>query len=510
MAQEGDWKLPLHVKLNIPQMEVERLKLLMNQKARERFQETWKILTRLPNTPSKTPACKSLLHDKDITQLVDAGFVSHVNTEEAQRRPTMEWVIPFTVVEPADDETERRRFIAWTRDDNARIKEVYEPQVPVKHAAYYLHRARQDSAVKRDLACGFFQVAIPSESRAKFRFLDRSGQVYEMNVMPMGHRCAPELMHSLTATIAGDPAYCNKKSAFAHNGLDVYIDGIRYASSDKNTQEYAAFIDRRAQQVNARFKELGVPPLQNYTFNGVNYHHRSGKVALGPKITRRLQNDNYMHTTYSGLEAGVGRLIFASAIMGIPIPQYHLFLKIVRRRINHLNRDPCLLDTVVPLPLRVRVKLTEWRDSLIYCSPVDPVRHPDTVPHQHVLFTDASSTGWGAVLYLDYGKVLCTGASWPEGFKYEVNRAEARAVRLAFEKYGHHFQRDTCVDLFVDNTSCLAAINRKVSGSDGITSELYGLLKYLNRQGIAVQAEYIASKENPADPYSRMCEEKKH
>ena len=147
----------------------------------------------------------------------------------------------------------------------------------------------------------FFQVAIPSESRAKFRFLDRSGQVYEMNVMPMGHRCAPELMHSLTATIAGDPAYCNKKSAFAHNGLDVYIDGIRYASSDKNTQEYAAFIDRRAQHVNARFKEVGVPPLQNYTFNGVNYHHRSGKVALGPKITRRLQNDNYMHTTYSGL-----------------------------------------------------------------------------------------------------------------------------------------------------------------------------------------------------------------
>ena len=59
--------------------------------------------------------------------------------------------------------------------------------------------------------------------------------------------------------------------------------------------------------------------------------------------------------------------------------------------------------------------------------------------------------------------MCCTGASWPVGFDYEVNRAETRAVRLAFQKYGHFFNRDTCVDLFVDNTSCLAAINRRMS-----------------------------------------------
>ena len=100
--------------------------------------------------------------------------------------------------------------------------------------------------------------------------------------------------------------------------------------------------------------------------------------------------------------------------------------------------------------------------------------------------------------------MCCTGASWPVGFDYEVNRAETRAVRLAFQKYGHFFNRDTCVDLFVDNTSCLAAINRRMSRSDGITAELCGLLKFLQRNGIAVQARYITSKDNPADPYSRL------
>ena len=504
VAQGEELKLPLHVKKGIPNIELGDVKEMMNNQTRQRFEDTWSKLTALPESPSPAPKSKSFLNTRDITELVDASFISKVSREQEAKSPTMEYVVPFTVVEPAENGAERRRFIAWTQSDNVRVKETYKPHVPVKHAAFYLHRARQQSAVKRDLACGFFQVNIPAASRAKFRFTNQDGVLYQMNVMPMGHRCAPELMHTITSTIAGDPNYCTRKSAFVHPGLDVYIDGIRYAADDQVTKKYAEFIDARALKVNALFKDVGTPPLQNYTFNGVNYHHRLGKVALGPKITKRLQLDDYMNGTYSGLEAGVGRLIFGSAVMGIGIPQYHMQLKIVRRRINNLNRDPTLGDKLVPLPFGVRRTLCEWRDALIHRSPVEPVRHPDTVPHCHILCTDASSTGWGAVLYLDYGQVCCTGASWPVGFDYEVNRAETRAVRLAFQKYGHFFNRDTCVDLFVDNTSCLAAINRRMSRSDGITAELCGLLKFLQRNGIAVQARYITSKDNPADPYSRL------
>ena len=61
----------------------------------------------------------------------------------------------------------------------------------------------------------------------KFRFKDAKGDLYELTVMPMGHRCAPELMHTLTATLAGDRNYCTEKHAFFYSGLDVYIDGIR-------------------------------------------------------------------------------------------------------------------------------------------------------------------------------------------------------------------------------------------------------------------------------------------
>ena len=503
VALPSDYNLPLHVKSGIPDMQVNTLRRMMNSEAERRFAETWDTLVRLPSTPAIEQRFKSFLPPADISALLETGVISRVGSEVVKARPSMEWVIPFTVVEPADDDSERRRFIAWTRGDNNRIREEYKPEVPVCHAAYYLHRVRDQCAIKRDLACGFWQVKIPVESRQKFRFRDEEGTLYEMNVMPMGHRCAPEIMHTLTATIGGDPRYCNRDASFPGGGLDVYIDGIRFAGEVSKVNEYARFIDRRAINVNAKFKDHGDPPMDVYTFNGVTFFHRDGKVSLGPKLTRRLQSDDFLAGTYGSLEAGVGRLIFASAIMGICMPEYHLELKIVRRRICRLNREPNLLDDKVPLPTSVRIRLMAWRDKLLYRSPVTPPRHPDTVPHQHTLFTDASSVGWGAVLYLDYGPMFCTGAQWPADFNYEVNRAEARAVRLAFEKFQIHFKKDTCVDLFIDNTSCVAAVNRKVSKSNGITEELRRLLHFLNKNGLAVKAEYVRSSENPADHYSR-------
>ena len=504
MATQDDYNIPLHVKHGIPQMKVGELRKMMNDNTRKRFDGTWETLVRLPDEPLKIPEYRSFLQASDIQVLEEAGFVSRVSEQEVKARPSMDWVVPFTVVEPGEDNSERRRFIAWTQEDNFRIKETYRPYVPVHHAAYYLHRTKAETAVKRDLACGFWQVGIPLSCRQKFRFASSQGEIFELNVMPMGHRCAPEIMHTLTSTLGGDSQYCKAGSSFMHEGLDVYIDGVRFAGTEARTQEYAKFVDSRAENVNALFKDAGTPSSKEYTFNGVTYLHKLGKVALGPKLTSRLQKDDFARATYSSLESGVGRLIFASAVMGLNLPQFHLELKIVRRRINRLNREPGLLDCPVSLPTQVRISLTAWRDSLLYRSPVVPPVHPDTVPHKHILCTDALATGWGAVLYLDYGPMYCTGARWPEDFEYEVNRVEARAVRLAFEKYGHHFQKDTCIDLYVDNTSCVAAINRKISSSDGITSELRRLLEFLSGKGIAVKAQYVCSKENPADPYSRV------
>ena len=92
-------------------------------------------------------------------------------TPLAGRRPR----IPFTVVETDKDQTLRRRLISWTKNDNDRLVN-YVPQVPLLHPVKKdLHKARAECGLKRDLKCGFYQIAVPGKARAKFRFTDPSG-----------------------------------------------------------------------------------------------------------------------------------------------------------------------------------------------------------------------------------------------------------------------------------------------------------------------------------------------
>ena len=167
------------------------------------------------------------------------------------------------------------------------------------------------------------------------------------------------------------------------------------------------------------------------------------------------------------------------------------------------REDVDFLYELSPLPYAARMDLQEWTQSMVNNTPIYPPPRPDTVPHCHTLFTDASSHGWGAVLYLDHGQVVIAGEKWPDDFDYEVNKAEVRAVSKAFQKFDQYFRGGTCVKLFVDNTSCVSAINRKITSSDGIAEELRKILDFLNRKDMAVDCSYVHTLKNPADALSR-------
>ena len=365
-----------------------------------------------------------------------------------------------------------------------------------------LHRVDDAIGVKRDLSCGFYQVPLPLAARCKFRFSSK-GRTYEMNVLPMGHRCAPEIMHTITSALGGLITVCSAKSAFTRGAMDVYVDGVRFSGTVEQAQEYARFVDKRCDEMGGKFKEKGHEPTQHYVFNGVHYDHVNHKVSLGPRVVRKLQNDRFYSLSFKDLEAAVGRLLYASAVLGIVIPRFHFAVKIVQRRINLLNRCPWIGNKSVDLPRKTRIILAQWRDEVVLNTPIKAPLHPDFVPHKHRLYTDASRKGWGGILYLDTGEVLITGKPWEAGTTYEVNNAEATAVRLALEEFGEHFESGTCLDLFVDNTSCKEALNRKTSKSDNIARQLRMVLEEAKRKGICIQARYIASSENPADPISR-------
>ena len=352
LAGPDEFSIPLHVKTGTPLLDIEKIQSWMMPAQQKRFKEVLTHLLWLPAKPDPEPKKRGSLPLSDISKLISSGVLKHVSSEEIQRRPTLQYMVPFTVVEIDDTGKKRRRFISWTQTDNNRLRS-YEPHVPLMHPSKYLHRVENEIGVKRDLSCGFYQVPIPPKARRKFRFVGEDGEVYEMAVLPMGHRCAPEIMHTITATIAGHMEFCNARDSYKPVcfGIDVYIDGVRFAGTRREAAEYATFIDRKCTEPGALFKDAGSAPSEDYIFNGVRYDHAGHKVSLGPKVVHKLSMDKFYSVTFAELEAAVGRLVYCSAVLGIVIPQYHFVLKLVQRPINLMNRCPWMVTRLVACTL---------------------------------------------------------------------------------------------------------------------------------------------------------------
>lgn len=226
-------------------------------------------------------------------------------------------------------------------------------------------------------------------------------------------------------------------------------------------------------------------------------------MAVGPKTAKKLQAFSIHEMTYASLESHVSRLVYASAILGVHLPKYYFVIKNVRRRLSALTRGLVLPTDRVTLSPSATAQLREWTDVAVQNKPVTPQRHPAHSRRMHVLYTDASKAGWGAVLFENTGQVFAAGGPWPPSFTYENNLAETRAVALALSAFDPRFVPGTTLSLKVDNTSAEAAVNRGMSQSEGVSSALAEVLAARKRSDIAVTAEYVNTSENVADAVSR-------
>ena len=116
------------------------------------------------------------------------------------------------------------------------------------------------------------------------------------------------------------------------------------------------------------------------------------------------------------------------------------------------------------------------------------------------MFTDASLTGAGAVLFTADGRVLTFAAVWnAKECTRRIEELEARAVTLA----ARHFREELCgrhVDLWVDNTSVIGAMRKGYSKSYNLNRHVAVALRAIGRH---YTVRYVASKYNFADGPSR-------
>ena len=443
-ATQEERDAPLHVAA-VDVLDVSALRGRMRPSTRDRFDEVWELAfgatARLPHagadadpTTPKT-ASWSRLTRAHAHELVAAGVAAPA------QGPGRGTNLPFTVVEEKSTGL-RQRFILWTKDANDRLDDSgYEARVPLEHVSRYLDAVDAEVGSTRDLRCGFYQVAVPPEATDLFSFPDAEGGWYRLTRLPMGHCCAPEIMHTLTSTVAGHPGFVSPEFVVASGvRVDTWIDNIRVSGAEAAVRRATATIDAAAAECGASWKEADSnTAVKTYEFLGCVFRHGPDKsVVPTDKILKKLAPFSATSSSPSSpspfrgkeataaqLESLGGRLLHCSAVAGVFPGEYWFTLKFLRRITNKLNRGVLQPGRGVGIPPSVSAELSRW------CRAVNKPRRflPVTGAARVSVFVDASLQGWGGVL-VDEGsmEVSIVGGSWgPWEKNLHINVLEALA-----------------------------------------------------------------------------------
>ena len=485
---------PLHV-APTPKMDVSAVRGRMLPSVLKRFDYVWD-LTFFPKDSSVNARLSrratSKLAGKHARELVECGIAVPSDSVPLSRN------VPFTVYEERETGN-RQRFILWTKEQNELISSGgYEPFVPLQHISCYLDAVHSEVASCRDFKTGFYQVCIPEGSTSLFSFSDSAGKVYSLTRLPMGHVCAPELMNTIAAVVAGDPLFVKKEFAEEEVGIHWWIDNIRLFGPKEKVKCAAERMDSFARMANITWKPSDTVDLSpEYEFLGVTFDHHTDRVSLGTKIGRKIKNTNLDSLTASELESLGGRLLHASSIVGVPPGKYWFSLKYLRRVTNYLNKGTLQVQQVLKLPRSVRRELEMWIGAVQKERIIMPEQKEGRTAE---VFVDASLQGWGGVIVWKTGELEILGAAWPAGEDRHINILEADALGKTLKgiaKADH-------LSIWVDNTTVCGAFRKKMCvRSHSLNRCLITAIECLLVLKCSYSLAWVSTKLNPADIPSR-------
>ncbi|PWV12201.1 putative target of rapamycin (TOR) kinase 1 [Trypanosoma cruzi] len=316
----------------------------------------------------------------------------------------------------------------------------------------------------------------------------------------MGYKASPEILQIIiTSAIAGVTTVVHfLRAAPPLVRIDIWIDDIRIAGSKSDATLWEVQVLRNADGRHATMGEDCELGATQYTFLWVRFGHSHQAVSLSDKFVRCVCAMPLLkYLTISEMEVVASRFLYAAAILGTRLCDYHFFIKAVRRRLSAVNRgivqekSPAnLLPSAFGLGERLQHIIENNHRRII----------KPTEKASAVIITDASLRGWGAVFIPYTGDVKIAGGKWKRK-PFLIMQAEARAVRLALSAFSA-FLLPT-MDVWVDNTSLQGAANKGSSKSQTMTWELRRIYEFLDSHGLKASSTYVRSAEKPAHGISR-------
>jgi len=488
------------------------------------WEEAWHILNHqvLREKPSVIPEAQISDHDFDK--------MCHL-TDEISEQDVEGVVRLFTEPEVMKG---RKRKVCWSKDHN----DQYRPQQKVKlaqieeialHTNKFVHFSCQDVAAAYD--------SIPLAEKNRLFCFRRGEKIYSLRTIPTGHRMCTQLCQNTIVAMAR-AAVKQSGAVDSEVCVDVYIDNIRFGSNSRallvqvtkcfhNICDEVGFILNEAMDwaTNSRrpWAETGklvfCDSNATHDFIGMKCDPRNNQISLTEgmvtklRAMRRRLRERKSQTTLREIMAYFGKLNYAAQILRMHLARYFYALQTLRKLDNSFAKGNLKLTDVVTVPDAVIDVLETWCSEAIANTPRHAVR-PER-PTFAVICSDASMSGWGAVMYIGH-RSWAVGGRWDDDTarlisetQIHINELECRAVRFALQTMMATLPQgamETPLDirLLLDNTAALHALQNAAARSYWLNREVHEIELLLRNHDLNVtHTAYVQSARNPADWFSR-------
>ena len=308
-----------------------------------------------------------------------------------------------------------------------------------------------------DLTDAYFTLPIADEHRKYLRFAWR-GELFEFTCLCFGLSSAPYLF-----TKVMKPVFSNLRKRgisctyYLDDSLYINMSSVELVS---HTREATILLESLGFKVNVE-KSL-YTPSQEIQHLGFILNTVTQTVSLPSDKINRIKEAcqnllNSPQTTIRGIAKTIGLLV--SSFMAVKHGQLHYrHLEIFKTDSLHRLKH---YDAQVSLSENAKLELEWWLNSIddnngrLICD----ILHTHT-DKTNEIFTDASSEGWGAVLYTKGKKHVQTGGRWSASEKKEhINFLELKAIHFALLCFGNELLGSQ-VTINSDNTSAVSYINK--------------------------------------------------
>jgi len=435
----------------------------------------------------------------DLQTMQEAGYITPVDQASLRRVGKL-----FFVAEP---HKMRRRVIFWPRQLNDELRrhkresglDWLAPNIEDTLAAIDDLSAPGMWATTADLAISFNQCALSDDVKPFFGF--RVGkQCFAMQRMPMGEVVAPAIMHAITEALMEQAAA----------GLTVtpraYVDNVRFVGNKAEVAEAM----RRFQALCARTgvtlnEEAGNTPHQTGEFLGIVFDYAHQRVSLSSRTQSKLhafaQQLSSARLTTREFMTGYGLLEYSSRVTRVSASSAFDARKFASRRAMQLDAGSLRETDDVRLWADAHHSITAWLDTVLQSTPVPPSA-PTTTTTEFVLATDASVTGWGAVLG-NASVILTAQGTWPKKHTCEeINQLEAGAIANALTQFSDMIGPRTALTLLTDNSATMFTLRKGRAHEFPLNGAVDRVLRAL-RGNPNVRVAHIETERNPADSLSR-------